>query len=194
MLHCQGSCVVGEAPAAQRLDLPGLRAQMQRPTLDAGVLYPLFAAMGLDYGPAFQGIVAVHQGDDQLLVELKLPHALPASGAEYVLHPSLMDSALQGSITLIDDVLGPAASLRCPSPWKSLRILAPCTERMWAWVRYAEGARGASSGVVKVDIDLCDAQGMVCVQMRGFSSRSAEGVIPFDDARQRVPAQNVGGE
>jgi hypothetical protein len=42
--------------------LPGLRAQMQRPTLDGGVLcHPLFAAMGLT-GPAFQGIVAVHQG------------------------------------------------------------------------------------------------------------------------------------
>jgi hypothetical protein len=64
---------------------------------------------------------------------------------------------------------------------------------MWAWV-LCRGARGASSGVVKVDIDLCDAQGMVCVQMGGFSARSTEGVIPFDDADKEFPAQNAGCE
>jgi 3-oxoacyl-(acyl-carrier-protein) synthase/2-polyprenyl-3-methyl-5-hydroxy-6-metoxy-1,4-benzoquinol methylase/acyl carrier protein len=38
---------------------------------------------------------------------------------------------------------------------------------MYAWVRYAAGA-GAGERVVKLDIDLCDPQGNVCVQMRGL--------------------------
>ena len=190
IVNCQGTCVLVDKPAPQRLDLETLRSRMQRPVLDGGVLYPLFATLGLEYGPAFQGIAAVHRGECELLVELKLPDALREARADYVLHPSLMDSALQGSITLIDDVLRACGKPSLPFALESLRIFAACTERMVAWVRPAEGAAPAASGLVKVDIDLCDADGQVCVQMRGFSSRSAAGVRSLDDVAADLVAQN----
>jgi polyketide synthase PksN len=59
-----------------------------------------------------------------------------------------------------------------PFALESLRILSPCTERMVAWVRYSEGGLSALSNLTKVDIDLCDPDGNICAQMRGFSSRS----------------------
>jgi acyl transferase domain-containing protein/enoyl-CoA hydratase/carnithine racemase/acyl carrier protein len=182
VLHCQGGCVVGERPEMPRLDLDGLRTQMQRPALDGGVLYPLFATLGLQYGPAFQGIVTVHQSEHQLLIELKLPEAAYRGAGDYVLHPSLMDSALQGSIPLINNAAEAAGKPTLPFALESLRILSACTERMVAWVRYSQGARDASPGLTKVDIDLCDTTGKVCVQMHGFSSRPMEDAAPFDEA------------
>src|SRR6476661_807435 len=48
---------------------------------------------------------------------------------------------------------------------------------MWAWVRYAGGSeRGGSErgdGVEKMDVDLCDRAGQVCVEMRGVSWEAA---------------------
>ncbi|MCP5006097.1 MAG: hypothetical protein GY941_19480, partial [Planctomycetes bacterium] len=47
---------------------------------------------------------------------------------------------------------------------------------MWAWVRYAVGSLPADK-VQRVDIELCDDEGVGCVRMRGFSSRVLEGDI-----------------
>lgn len=185
ILHCQGSAIISDQTAEQRLDLDRLRRQMSQGSLEGSVLYPLFASMGLEYGPTFQGITALHRGENQLLVELNLPEAARKGSGNYVLHPSLMDAALQGSITLIDDVMHGSGKRSLPFALDSLRILSVCTERMVAWVRYAQGGRGASSNLIKVDIDLCDADGNVCVQMRGFSSRPMANVTDFDEAHYR---------
>jgi acyl transferase domain-containing protein/enoyl-CoA hydratase/carnithine racemase len=186
VLHCQGSCVMGDQPKAQTLDLDRLRTRMSRGSLDGAMLYPLFATMGLNYGPAFRGIVAIHQGEHELLVELSLPDAARKRGGNYILHPSLMDSALQGSIALIDDLVGASGKSSLPFALESLRIFSACTDRMVAWVRYSQGGQdgrsAASSNLIKVDIDLCDPDGNLCVQMRGFSSRPMESIVSFDEA------------
>ncbi len=164
-LHCQGSAAVVAVAMPDPLDLPALRTRMQRGRSGGDAFYPQFAAMGLGYGPAFQGIVALERGDGEVLVELALPASARSEG--FVLHPSLADSALQGSIALIDTDTpgGPAL----PFALESLRVHAPCEARMFAWVRYAPGGR--SAGLIKVDIDLCAADGRICAAMRGFSSR-----------------------
>ncbi|HEX6160071.1 MAG TPA: SDR family NAD(P)-dependent oxidoreductase, partial [Thermoanaerobaculia bacterium] len=82
--------------------------------------------------------------------------------------PSLMDGSLQSAVALLEAV--DADQPRVPFALETLRIVAPCTSEMVAWVRYASGSQAAGS-VVKLDVDLCDASGNVCVQMRGFSSR-----------------------
>ncbi|HET8796364.1 MAG TPA: beta-ketoacyl synthase N-terminal-like domain-containing protein, partial [Thermoanaerobaculia bacterium] len=91
------------------------------------------------------------------------------STSDYVLHPSLMDGALQAAAGLSDE--GPESGQpRLPFALETLRILSPCTPDMRAWLRYSAGSR-AGDKVVKLDVDLCDERGNVCVQMRGFSWR-----------------------
>jgi len=182
-LYCQGSCVVAGQPEQPELDLDSLRTQMCRGSVDGADLYTKFATMGLNYGPAYKGIVTIHQGEDQLLVDLSLPEAARQGGGNYVLHPSLMDSALQGSITLIDDFVSITGKPSLPFALESLQVFSACTERMVAWVRYSAGGRSPTSSLIKVDIDLCDLDGKVCVQMLGFSSRSSESAAAFDEAR-----------
>ncbi|MBZ5509495.1 MAG: SDR family NAD(P)-dependent oxidoreductase, partial [Acidobacteriia bacterium] len=50
----------------------------------------------------------------------------------------------------------------------AMRIVTGCSVEMVAWVRYAPGSQ-AEDKVAKLDIDLCDERGNVCVQMRGAS-------------------------
>jgi acyl transferase domain-containing protein len=184
VLHCQGSCVIGGQSAVPKLDLAGLRAQTSRGRLEGSALYPVFATLGLDYGAAFQGLAVIHRGEGQLLAELTLPDAARRNGGNYVLHPSLMDGALQASIALMDDSIRASGSPWLPFALESLRAVSACTDRMLAWVRYSPSAR-ATSNLIKVDIDLCDPDGNVCVQMRGFASRPFQRAAAYDETHYR---------
>jgi hypothetical protein len=47
---------------------------------------------------------------------------------------------------------------------------------MWAFIRYSAGSK-AGDKVQKLDIDVCDEQGKICVRMKGFSARALEGEL-----------------
>src|SRR5205823_4852597 len=91
---------------------------------------------------------------------------------DYVLHPTLMHDALQACIGLIDGRSEGSNQMRSPFAVDLLRVVSPCIQEMVAWARVAPGSQAADD-VVKLDIDLSDAQGNVCAQMRGVSWRPA---------------------
>jgi polyketide synthase PksM len=169
-VHCAGTVVFTNAVHTAKLDLAGLRQQMIEGRCEASDLYAACTEMGLHYGPAHRGVTAIRLGEKQLLAELRLPAAMQASSTDYVLHPSVMDSALQASLGLFINLHDLAGKPPVPFGLDTLRILAPSTTEMVAWVRYANGSEPGSKAV-KVDIDLCDQQGNVCVELRGLSSR-----------------------
>jgi polyketide synthase-like dehydratase family protein len=138
--------------------------------LDAADVYTIFARMGLHYGPAHQGITVIHIGEKQILAQLRLPEVVEADQHKYVLHPSLMDSALQASIGLLVDLNHVPTKPYVPFAVESLRVVSACAKEMVSCARYSKGGQPGDK-TVKVDIDLCDERGNVCVQMRGFALR-----------------------
>ncbi|MBL6449561.1 SDR family NAD(P)-dependent oxidoreductase [Fulvivirga sp. 29W222] len=170
VVHCQGVASFTSHKTVQKLDTVELKGQMGRGKIDAESLYPLFNSMGLIYGPAYQGIKALYQGERQLLAELKLPKAVASDQHDYMLHPSLMDSALQSAFGLLEDLKDLPSQPSVPFALDTIRIISPATENMFAWVRYAKGSE-PTDAITRLDIDLCDQEGNVCVQMRGLSSR-----------------------
>ena len=88
----------------------------------------------------------------------------------------MVDSALQGTIGMIEAATGMYGKAALPFALERIAIYAPCTPHMTAWIRYTGGGAGQSTNLVKVDIDLCDAEGRVCVRMDAFASRSVEGM------------------
>ncbi|HEX8619631.1 MAG TPA: SDR family NAD(P)-dependent oxidoreductase, partial [Thermoanaerobaculia bacterium] len=149
---------------------------MDAGSLDADSVYAACARMGLMYGPAFQGISTIQRGRGEALARLHLPVAANV-GDGYVLHPSVMDSALQACVGLLDDAA--EDGVRLPFALDSLRVFAPSTAGMTAWVRFSSGSQAGDS-VVKVDIDLFDERGNVCIQLRGLSSRLLSTAISRD--------------
>ncbi|MEO8382098.1 MAG: SDR family NAD(P)-dependent oxidoreductase [Acidobacteriota bacterium] len=169
VVHGQGRAQLGPRPKPTPLDLEQLQSRMERDLTPVEV-YGRFARMGLHYGPSLRGITAVRIGTRQLLAYLSLPKTVVGTPADYVLHPSVMDAALQSCVGLMDEPAAGTEQPRVPFALDALRIFAPCSSEMMAWVRQAPGSH-ATDTVVKVDIDLCDARGNVCVQMHGLSSR-----------------------
>src|ERR1041385_3727108 len=97
------------------------------------------------------------------LERLQLPKGAENTLGEYVLHPYLLEEALQAAVGLLDN-----EQAILPLGLETLRIVQPCTSEMSAWVRYSPGSQ-ARDTAVKLDIDLCDEQGNIRAQMRGLS-------------------------
>ncbi len=181
IVHGQGRVVVASRPVPTRLDPAAIEARMTAMRIEADALYALFEGMGLHYGPAHRGIVAVAIGRDEVFARLHVPAAGRADLARYALHPGLADSALQACVGLICDPARPPRRPLVPFALDALRVFAPCTSEMTAWLRYAPGSH-AGDRVVKLDIDLCDAQGGVCAEFRGFAARVMDGETRADEA------------
>jgi pimaricinolide synthase PimS1 len=56
--------------------------------------YELTAALGVDYGPAFQGVRAVWRRGDELFTEAELDPEQAAEAERFGVHPALLDAAL----------------------------------------------------------------------------------------------------
>ncbi|NQZ10676.1 MAG: polyketide synthase dehydratase domain-containing protein, partial [Algicola sp.] len=163
VLHCQGQLSYQPRPKAIRLDINGLQAQMNWGQHDAKAVYDAFSRFGLSYGLGHRGIKTIKLGEQQLLAQLRLPESVLADAGQYILHPSLLDCALQACIGL-SDLNNLPDEPTIPFALENLTVLSACTTDMFAWVRSGEHN--------KMDIDLCDSQGNVCVQITGFSTRA----------------------
>ena len=159
------------------LDIAALRAQCGQRTIAGEECYAALQAMGLDYGAAHRSVERLLVGTDgqaqrQVLAQLALPDCVAEGCGQYVLHPSMLDGALQGSLGL---EFGGAADSRVFLPFavEQVRIFGASPARGFAWVRYSAGS-AAGDAVRKLDIDVCDEQGLVSVQLCGFSTRAVE--------------------
>ncbi|HKP96476.1 MAG TPA: SDR family NAD(P)-dependent oxidoreductase, partial [Fibrobacteria bacterium] len=179
-IHCTGHALaVGESrdtgggPGAIVHDLGGLAARMQSERIGAESLYAGLEGMGLAYGPAHRAVTGLVLGEREALARLAMPECAAPGSGEYLLHPSLMDGALQAAVPLLGGI-GPGKE-HPPVPFalESLRLHAPCRPEMTAWIRPVAGspASPAPESMPKLDIDLCDADGKVCVELRGYAAR-----------------------
>lgn len=188
VVYCQGEAHFDPPAQPASLDLASLRRTCSEVELAASKLYPFLAASGFMLGPGHQGIETLFAGGGQALGRLVLPASVPDG---FHLHPSLMDSALQTSTGLLfgEDAARREASVPLPFALDALDVYAPCTERMWAWVRHA-GDGAPSEKMIRTDIDLCDDSGRVCVAMRGLTSRDLKKDLVAAQSGQ-APAETV---
>ncbi|HKS89887.1 MAG TPA: acyltransferase domain-containing protein, partial [Stellaceae bacterium] len=125
-------------------------------------LYRLAARLGLDYGPKFRVVRRVQLlGERGAIVELDT--SIPAEDGEYVLHPALLDGALQGLLALLAERAGEfgGASLL---PWRfgRVRATAPFGRRP---VRARIDLRRIGTRSAAADIVLFDTGGEIVAEL-----------------------------
>ncbi len=159
-IHAQGAVHV-VAAQARMLDLGGLRARMTRDALSSEAVYAQCERLGLTCGPRLRTVSALRRGVGEALVELRLP----AGGAEadQTLSPTLLEGALHGAQAWL---AAEGLQDRLPFAVARLRVLSACGPEMFAWLRFADGA-DMQDATLRLDVDLCDAQGRVCIELRG---------------------------
>ncbi|MCP4160489.1 MAG: SDR family NAD(P)-dependent oxidoreductase, partial [Deltaproteobacteria bacterium] len=184
-VHSQGNAVICRSSESTRLDIKAKQKECSLKVLSSAQCYEAFKSMGLEYGPGHRGIEKVYVGENQVLSKLALPPTVSHTKDQFVLHPSMLDSALQSSVGFM---LGSVdtkniAQNRPPLPFavEDLEILSNCTANMWAWIRYSTGSKPEDK-IQKLDIDMCDGDGTVCVRLKGFSSRVMEDEVELSES------------
>jgi acyl transferase domain-containing protein/SAM-dependent methyltransferase/aryl carrier-like protein len=189
-VHCQGEAIFVAETAPERIDLRRLQARMTRGQRDAEAVYAMFDGTGVEFGPAHRGIREVLLGEGEALAQLYLPDVVSPADPAYVLHPSLMDSALQACSSLGAAVRNESGTPLLPFALDRLRVFAPCRGDLVAWVRRVDSGRDHADAPVSFDVEMLDADGRMCAQIRGFSMRPRVGASPHTELRSYVPVWN----
>nr|WP_158895848.1 type I polyketide synthase [Amycolatopsis anabasis] len=86
-------------------------------------VYDRMSALGLYYGPAFQGLSAVWRRDGEIWAEVRLPEGVDAGS--FGVHPALLDAALHGVVVgdFVTDA-ETAGQARLPFSWSGVSLHA----------------------------------------------------------------------
>jgi acyl transferase domain-containing protein len=82
------------ANTEDRIPIQALKAQCGRPRRAAD-FYRKFSDYGLQYGPSFQTLQEIYINGAFALSKLKMPDHLKGDFDQFILHPSMIDGALQ---------------------------------------------------------------------------------------------------
>jgi acyl transferase domain-containing protein/acyl carrier protein len=161
-VHAQGKLNYGSPAASETLDIFAIQNRCVE-TWDGAKCYQLFQTTGLNYGPSFQTIQALYRNDSEALSRLFVPQPLTDDFNDFVLHPSLMDGALQTVIGLMGQSTESTPYL--PFALNEIELINPLTETCYAYAKW----EGGNGGLKKFDIQLLDEAGQMQVHMKDFS-------------------------
>jgi acyl transferase domain-containing protein/NADP-dependent 3-hydroxy acid dehydrogenase YdfG/acyl carrier protein len=124
--HATGVLLHGSAPAEQA-PLESWPPPGAVP-LELDGLYDRLAERGLEYGPAFQGLLAVWARGDEVLAEVSLPQEQRGEERGFAIHPALLDAALHALAT------GPASNEedtpRVPFSWNGATLYSTGAQKL----------------------------------------------------------------
>ncbi|WP_438018420.1 SDR family NAD(P)-dependent oxidoreductase [Sorangium sp. So ce315] len=183
VVHAQGRAALIERGRGEagEVDVEALLARREQ-IVAVDRLYEAFESMGIAYGPAHRGVRSLGAGRDAdggayVVAEVTLPEGSVDAREPFVVHPSVLDSAFQASLGLVLAQRGTDGSAKPMLPFalESIDILERSPERSYVYIRSRpDGGQTARSQVQKLDLDVCDAQGRVCLRLRGLTSRVME--------------------
>ncbi|NNE89625.1 MAG: SDR family NAD(P)-dependent oxidoreductase, partial [Silicimonas sp.] len=114
------------------------------------------------FGPRWDVLKSMRFGDGEGLARL----TRPAGDPEYFLHPGLMDIATGWAVELIDSY--DPSQFWVPMSYRSVRIFGPLPSDLTSWVRITSEDNNETA---RFDITLCAPDGVVCVDIKGFTIR-----------------------
>ncbi|MCM3106604.1 type I polyketide synthase [Bacillus velezensis] len=165
LVFFQGKAVLEETERAPVLEVEAVQARCGGRHLSKAECYEAFDSLGITYGPSHQALDAVYAGSGEVLAKLTLPPSAREEKEPFILHPSMLDAALQASIGLVLSDGSASGRPFLPFALQDMQVFSACRETMWAVLSSADGA---------YHIELCDENGAVCVRLTGLTARFLE--------------------
>ncbi|MGG0914500.1 type I polyketide synthase [Bacillus velezensis] len=165
LVFFQGKAVLEETERAPVLDVEAVQARCGGRRMSKAECYEAFDSLGITYGPSHQALDAVYAGSGEVLAKLTLPPSAREEKELFILHPSMLDAALQASIGLVLSDGSASGRPFLPFALQDMQVFSACRETMWAVLSSADGA---------YHIELCDENGEVCVRLTGLTARFLE--------------------
>ncbi|WP_162902851.1 SDR family NAD(P)-dependent oxidoreductase [Taibaiella koreensis] len=183
-VHSCGTAYLAQVPEIPVADIAQLMVNGAPGPLEGKHFYSLLEDAGFHYGPSHQMVERLFVYKDKVFARLKAGAPTHPETLAYTLHPGYMDAALQATMgwLAMDAANGAPVMVPLPFAMQEVKVYASSREVEWAIVHKVMDKAGL------LDIDLCDASGKVCVQMKGYSGRimvresiSTIDIVPDDD-------------
>ncbi|MBI3215246.1 MAG: type I polyketide synthase [Mycobacterium sp.] len=144
---------------------------------DGAELRESFDERGIQYGPAFAGLVAAHTGTgpgNTVLAEVALPGSIRSQQSAYAIHPALLDACFQ-SVAAFEESRGDAAAgLLLPLGVGTLRAYESTRNARYCYLQVTSVA----ADEVVADLDVLDEHGAVLLSLHALrlgTGTSADG-------------------
>lgn len=173
--HADGVLELEEQPSATPTPEVGWLAAQQelcREDIPVATQYAKLRACGLEYGPSFRGMARLWRGDGQALGQLEAPPDIAADLEAYILHPALLDAALQ----LISVLIRPeeaGESPYVPVGIEEIQVYQQPIGELWAAARRRSQPE-AGTGTVVADLEVRDGQGQCVLSITGLRVQRLE--------------------
>jgi hypothetical protein len=193
VVHSEGRVVFGNglikaAAAEERMTPQALKTQCSAPE-PGSAYYDRFRALGLNYGPSFQTIQEVHVNHVFALSKLKIADERKREFGQFILHPSMIDGALQTIASLVGGQSPRTAWL--PFALDELEILGPVPQACYAYAERADAPVQGYAGVAKFNIRLLNESGETLVKLRNLYVRPL--AEPLTSGHSSAPARSAAG-
>jgi acyl transferase domain-containing protein len=136
--------------------------------------YKKFELHGFNYGPSFQTIQELYIDDLYALSKLKIAEHLKGEFDQFILHPSIIDGALQTVLGLVEGEGSGTTYL--PFAIDEIEFIRPLSQLCYAYVEFAYSKDGHKMELKKFNVQLLNEQGDVLVQIRNFYVRELKKV------------------
>jgi polyketide synthase 1/15 len=155
LLHAEGMLGVAAAEAPVDLSVwPPVGAE----SVDISDGYARLAARGYEYGPAFQGLLAIWRRGPELFAEAAAPAEAGAHVDRMGIHPALLDAVLHAAALAAD-----TAQTMLPFCWRGVSLHAGGTGRV--------RARLTALGADAMSVEVADAAGLPVLTVRSLVTR-----------------------
>jgi polyketide synthase PksL len=156
------------ADTEDRIPIQALKAQCGRPQ-QAADFYRKFSDYGLQYGPSFRTLQEIYINGAFALSKLKMPYHLKGDFDQFILHPSMIDGALQTIAALIGGA--DLALPHLPFALDEVEIVRPLSLTCYAYAEYADSQMRTHAGARKFNIRILNESGSVLVALRNLYVR-----------------------
>ncbi len=155
LLHAEGTLGVTAAEVSVDLSVwPPVGAE----SVDISDGYARLAERGYEYGPAFQGLVAIWRRGPELFAEVAAPVEAGVQVAGWGIHPAVLDAVLHAAGVAVD-----TAQTMLPFCWRGVSLHTSGTGRVRA--RFTEVGADAMS------VEVADAAGLPVLTVHSLATR-----------------------
>ncbi|MCG6893496.1 MAG: SDR family NAD(P)-dependent oxidoreductase, partial [Desulfobacteraceae bacterium] len=177
LLHAQGELTyAGQGDTADSehpVDIQAIRTRCTEP-VDVDAFYRSLETAGIEFGRSFRNLTEIIRNPKEALARIEISPETAEAGTGFVLHPSVLDAAVQAVTGLIYPAVG--KTVRVPFALGSMEIRGALPRICYAHAMHAGGP--ADAKMPGYHVDLADAQGRLLARIRDLSVRVLESSDP----------------
>ncbi|MFZ7774523.1 SDR family NAD(P)-dependent oxidoreductase [Bacillus velezensis] len=180
VVHCRGTGKFVQSDRSGLIDIRAIKDKCNSNYVSSNKWNRVLHAAGIKNGEGFNALKKLYIGQKSVLAELELPSCVNDSKGSFMLHPSMLEAALQSVIGLTlresqkDEII--AVKKPLSRALGELEVINACTEKMWAYVTLTDEGKldSAQTSFQQVNITLCNHEGDVIIKLTDYSYQLSE--------------------